>query len=93
MKIVIIHYYLPSADNTRVWDIRLATDIELMFKVSQGHRLLFQSEAHIMTLYTVFQNVHFCSVPLKYKPIFIKIGSRVQEETLNKTMQEVPTSP
>jgi len=34
-----------------------------------------------------------CSVLVKYEPISVKISRHVLEETLNKTMQKVPTSP
>jgi len=42
---------------------------------------------------TVPTYMYFCSMSVKYKPISIKAGRHVQEETLNKTMQKVPTSP
>jgi len=35
----------------------------------------------------------FCSLSVKYEPISTKIGRVVPEETLNKTMPKVPTSP
>ena len=35
----------------------------------------------------------FCSVLVKYESISIKIGRHVLEDTTNKTMQKVPTSP
>ena len=35
----------------------------------------------------------FCSLSVIYEPIAIKIGSIVPEETLNKTVPKMPTSP
>ena len=35
----------------------------------------------------------FCSMSVKYEPISIKIGRIVLEETLNKTVPKMPTSP
>jgi len=38
-------------------------------------------------------NSFFGSMAVRYKPISIKNGRHVMEETLNKTMHKVPTSP
>ena len=35
----------------------------------------------------------FCSMSVKYERISTKIGRHVVKETLNETMQKVPTSP
>ena len=35
----------------------------------------------------------FCTESVKYEPISIKIGRHVREQTFNKTVHKVPTSP
>ena len=35
----------------------------------------------------------FCCLSVKYKPISIKIAKIVPEQTLNKTLPKIPTSP
>jgi len=50
-------------------------------------------------MYTVSQKTvptYFCSLSVKYEPISIKIGrsvTSVPEQTRNKTVPELPTSP
>jgi len=59
-----------------------------------GHGQIAKDTGYL--IYTVSQKklcqLIFCSLSVKYEPISIKIGRTVPEETLNKTVPNMPTS-
>ena len=78
-------------------------DAQIMIKWEEIKGQLFQFSLIfcwsflLLRVYTVSQKklcqLIFCSLPVKYEPISVKIGMIVPEETLKKTVPKMPTSP